>query len=75
MWLNSKMNRFLSEKTEKHDFKIDFSFFAQSGLFCPNGQFWPILEVKKSKITIWAIVDIWICFLGRNFTQKSIPHG
>ena len=34
-----------------------------------------ILEAKKSKITIWPIIGILICFLGRNVTQKLILHG
>ena len=32
------------------------------------------LEVKKSKITTWAIIDILICFLGRNVSRRSIWH-
>ena len=34
-----------------------------------------VLEVKKSEITIWVIIDILICFLGWNITRKSIPLG
>ena len=34
-----------------------------------------ILEVTKKKITIWAIIEIFICFLGKKGPEKSILHG
>ena len=70
------MDRIPAFKGQKYHFWIDFSYFRPKfTIFGSNCQFWPILEVKKSKITTWAIIDILICFLRQNVTQKSIPHG
>ena len=70
---NSLNFSFYSRKT--HFLERFYVFLRKSPFFAQNCQFWPILEVKKSKITTWAIIDILICFLRQNVTQKSIPHG
>ena len=62
--LNSRIRRFLVQKTKKHDFQIDSSFFSQSGLFCPNSA---ILaeESAENRLNLWV-------FDASNFFTSSI---